>query len=107
MFYKKNKKNYKNIFEGIDLKALTYGKKTLLSEFKIKKGAVLPNHSHPHEQTGYLVSGKMTLIINGEEFNAEPGDSWCIHGDIEHGAKVHEDSIAIEVFSPVREEYLP
>ena len=36
-----------------------------------------------------------------------PGDSWCIGGDVEHGAEILEDSVAVEVFSPVREDYLP
>ena len=37
----------------------------------------------------------------------EPGDSWCIPGHVEHRAEIIEDSVAIEVFSPVREDYLP
>ncbi|MBW1749401.1 MAG: cupin domain-containing protein, partial [Deltaproteobacteria bacterium] len=42
-----------------------------------------------------------------EEIVCNPGDSWCIHGDIEHGAEALEDSVLVEVFSPVREDYLP
>ena len=37
----------------------------------------------------------------------KPGDSWCIPGNVEHRAEVAQDSVAIEVFSPVREDYLP
>jgi quercetin dioxygenase-like cupin family protein len=37
----------------------------------------------------------------------QPGDSWCIPGGAEHEAQVLEDSVAIEVFSPIREDYLP
>ena len=51
--------------------------------------------------------GKIRLSIGAEEFEAQPGDSWCIPGGVEHGAEVIEDSVAIEVFSPVREDYLP
>jgi hypothetical protein len=39
-------------------------------------------------------------------YDAQPDDSWCIPSGVEHGAEIIEDSIAIEVFSPVREEYL-
>jgi quercetin dioxygenase-like cupin family protein len=53
------------------------------------------------------VKGKIRLSIGAEEFEAQPGDSWCIPGGVEHGAEVIEDSVAIEVFSPVREDYLP
>jgi hypothetical protein len=47
------------------------------------------------------------LSIGAEEYQAQGGDSWCISGGVEHGADILEDSVAIEVFSPVREDYLP
>jgi quercetin dioxygenase-like cupin family protein len=49
----------------------------------------------------------MTFTLDGKDYEAEAGDSWNIPGNVEHGVKVHEDSIVIEVFSPVREDYLP
>jgi quercetin dioxygenase-like cupin family protein len=61
----------------------------------------------PHEQTGYLVEGRMRLSIGTEEYEVEAGDSWCIPGGVEHGAHILEDSVAVEVFSPVRDDYLP
>ena len=78
-----------------------------MTEFVLKKGHNLPKHSHPHEQTGYLVAGHIRLIIGGDEFEVMPGDSWCIPSNVEHGAEIVENSVAIEVFSPVRKEYLP
>jgi len=44
--------------------------------------------------------------MEGKTFDAEPGDSWSIPGDVPHSANVIEDSVIVEVFSPVREEYL-
>jgi quercetin dioxygenase-like cupin family protein len=67
----------------------------------------LPKHAHPHEQTGYLVKGKIRLTIGQETFVVEPGDSWCIPGNMDHSAEVLENSLAVEVFSPVRKDYLP
>ena len=107
MFYKLDTKGYKEVLPGIKLKTLVYGEKTLLTEFLLKKGNTVPCHSHNYEQTGYLVSGKLRLTISNETFDVGPGDSWCIPGDAEHGAEILEDSVAIEVFSPVREDYLP
>ena len=78
-----------------------------MTEFLLRKGAVLPRHAHPHEQTGYLVRGRIRVLIGSEEYDAQPGDSWCIAGAVEHGADILEDSVAIGVFSPVREDYLP
>ncbi len=107
MFYKKDDSGYKEPMEGVKLKTLTHGEKTLLAEFRSKKGAILAEHSHPHEQTGYLVSGRIDFTIDGERHLVEPGDSWCIHGDVPHSAETLEDAVVIEVFSPVREDFLP
>ena len=107
MFYKSNSDAYASALPGIQLKTLVSGEKTLLSEFRLKAGSLLPSHSHVHEQTGYLVAGRIRLTIGGETFDVEPGDSWCIHGHTPHHAEILEDSVAIEVFSPVRDDYLP
>ena len=107
MFQKKSADGYKPVLDKIEMKTLVHGEKTLTVEFRVKKGALIPNHSHPHEQTGYLVSGKMEMTIDGETFSVKPGDSWCIAGDIEHSAVFLEDAVAVEIFSPVRDEYLP
>jgi isopentenyl-diphosphate delta-isomerase type 1 len=107
MFTKKNLDGYQTPIAGIRYKTLAYGEKTLLAEFKLEKDSILPEHEHPHEQTGYLISGKIRLIIENEEHDVSPGDSWSIPGGVLHKAEIVEDSVAIEVFSPVREDYLP
>ncbi|MDO9110461.1 MAG: cupin domain-containing protein [Desulfatirhabdiaceae bacterium] len=107
MFNKRSDNGYKQVLDGIRLKTLVYGDKTLIAEFHLEKGAQIPVHSHPHEQTGYLISGRIRLAIGEDTFDVEPGDSWCIPGDVVHRAEFLEDSVAVEVFSPVREDYLP
>ena len=107
MFRKSDDSGFKEVLEKIRQRTLVYGEKTLLAEFRLDKGAVLPRHSHPHEQTGYLVSGRLDLTIGMETHRVEPGGSWCIPGNVEHSAVAGEDSVAIEVFSPVREDYIP
>jgi quercetin dioxygenase-like cupin family protein len=77
-----------------------------MTEFLLQHDAQLPEHAHPNEQTGYLVSGKIRLFIGDESHELIPGDSWCIPSNIKHRAEILEDSVAIEVFSPLREEYL-
>ena len=106
MIYKANGNGYNKILEGVRIKTLVHGDRSLLSEFHLEKGHKIPLHAHPQEQTGYLVSGRMRFSIAGEILEVEPGDSWCISGGVEHGAEVLVDSVAIEVFSPVREDYL-
>jgi len=106
MFTKKDDRSYRKALEGVSFKSLALGQNTHLTEFRLEKGSRIPVHSHPHEQTGYLVSGKMTFTIAGEAFEAEDGSAWNIAGHVEHGVEVLDDSLVIEVFSPVREDYL-
>jgi quercetin dioxygenase-like cupin family protein len=106
MFSKKNPEGYHHPLEGIRRKTLVWGRNTLTTEFLLDKDTDLPVHSHPQEQTGYLVSGNMIMTIGDEEHIVRPGDSWCIPGGVDHGARILEDSVAVEVFSPVREDYL-
>jgi quercetin dioxygenase-like cupin family protein len=106
MFTKRSDAGYLAALNGVNRRTLVHGDKTLMTEFRLRKGAILPRHSHPHEQAGYLVSGRIRLFIGAEQHEAQAGDSWCIPGDVEHGAEILEDSVAIEVFSPVRTDYL-
>ena len=92
--------------EGINRRSVVYGDKSSLCEFKLGKGAVIPMHTHIHEQIGYLVSGKVLFTIEGKEYITNPGDSWCILGGVEHKAEALEESFVIEVFAPVREEFI-
>ena len=96
-----------DLIPGIRVSTLVHGEKTLMARFELQERAFLPLHSHAHEQTGYLVSGRMTMTIGGTEHHFGPGDSWCIAPGVEHGAVVHETALAIEVFSPVRQDYMP
>lgn len=107
MFQAKSADGYKNPFDGIRMKTTSWGDKTLMVEFLMDKGSELPSHAHPHEQIGYLVSGAMRLTIGEDTYDVAPGDSWCVPGGVEHGATMLEDSVAVEVFSPVRVEFLP
>lgn len=107
MINRKSANGYEFVVDGVHRKTLVYGKNTLLTEFLLEKGKTLPLHKHPQEQTGYLVSGKLILSIGTEQYEFDPGDSWMIPGDTEHSAQILENSVAIEVFSPVREDYLP
>ena len=107
MFAKKCESGYLMVAPGIRRKTLVYGDKTLMTEFLLEKGADLAHHRHPQEQTGYLVSGHMILTIGDDIMEVRRGDSWVVPANLEHHAKILENSVAIEVFSPRRDDYLP
>jgi quercetin dioxygenase-like cupin family protein len=105
MFKKKNELIFGKVIEGVELGTMVHGEKTLMAQFRLEKGADLPVHEHMHEQTGLLISGRIVLTLDGVDHDVAPGDSWCIGAHVPHGARALEDSVAVEVFSPVREEY--
>ena len=107
MLAKHTSHGYSTVLPGIRMKTLCYGVKTLMTEFLLDGGIDLPIHAHPYEQTGYLVSGRIVLIIEEKEQDVLPGDSWCIPANARYGARILEDAVAIEIFSPVRKDYLP
>lgn len=107
MQYKPDSSNYRELLPGVAMKALTYGDNSLLCEFHLKQGAMIPAHQHPQEQTGYLVRGSLRFFGDEGEAVVEPGHSWNFRGGVVHGAEALVDSVVIEVFSPVRQDYLP
>ncbi len=106
MIGKRSNNGYKEVLPGINIKTLCFGENTLMTEFILKKGAILNEHKHSNEQTGYLISGKIRLFVKNESRVLTPGDSWNISSNIPHKAEIIEDSIAIEIFSPCREDYI-
>ena len=106
MFGIASRNGYKEIIPGISIKTLSYGENSLMVEFLLKKDASLPEHKHINEQTGYLVKGSIRLFIDRKPKVLHPGDSWTILSNVNHKAEILEDSVAIEVFSPRREDYI-
>ena len=106
MFYKKDDGGYRKMIEGVEMKTVAHGENTSMHAFRIAKGAEVPMHEHPHEQTGFMISGTLRFDVEGEKFDAKAGDSWNIPGGKKHSATALEDTEVVEVFSPLREEYL-
>ena len=91
---------------GVVRRTLTYGERTHLIEVKMDKDAVVPFHTHPHEQTGYLASGRLLFELGEEDIlEMEPGDSWLVPSNVLHQATALEPCVLVDVFSPPREEY--
>lgn len=108
MIQKSTAEGYRELLPGIRMQPLVHGEKTLLVRFELASGSGIPMHAHPHEQTGHLISGHVIFVTqDGAEVDVTPGDAWCFPGNERHGVRVLEDSVIVEVFSPVREEYLP
>ena len=72
----------------------------------MKKGNSIPSHPHPYEQTGILISGKLNFRVGNEWHFVETWNSWSIPEYVEHEVEILENSVIIEIFSPIRNDYL-
>ena len=93
------------MFPGVVRRTLVSGDNLTLVEVRIASGSEVPEHTHPHEQAGHVVSGRVTFRIGETEHALGPGDSYLIPGDLPHYVRALEAATLIEVFSPVREEF--
>ena len=91
--------------KGVKMRVIT-AEKVQMVLFEIDPNCEIPEHSHPHEQMGTVLEGKILLRINGEEKILEKGDAYIAPSNVPHGAKaLDEGAVVLDVFSPPREEY--
>jgi quercetin dioxygenase-like cupin family protein len=84
-----------------------FGDRAMLNLLDFEPGASVPEHSHPHEQLGLVIDGELWLRIGGIDHHLTPGHGYQIPGGVAHAAwtdKVH--CRVLDVFQPVREDYL-
>jgi quercetin dioxygenase-like cupin family protein len=93
------------IFPGVEIRAVA-GDELMISVVHLEPGAEVLEHSHPHEQMGYLVSGRLEFTIGGITRLLGPGDQWRIPSGVPHRVlAVDGPALAIDVFHPVRDDY--
>jgi quercetin dioxygenase-like cupin family protein len=90
---------------GIIRRTLADGESLMICEFTFDTGVEVPNHSHPHEQVGYVVSGRLRMVINGEASELGPGDSYRAPSNMPHSAVALDSSVLVDAFSPPRDDY--
>jgi len=86
-------------------RVLADGEKMMVIEWRMNPGVIVPLHAHPHEQSGYVISGEMLFTIDGVEHAVKPGTAYSIPGNTSHSARFEQASVLIDTFSPPREDY--
>jgi quercetin dioxygenase-like cupin family protein len=91
--------------DGVHARAL-FGDAAMLNLVELEPGAVVPQHSHPHEQMGIVLSGEIVMIIEGEERACHAMDAMHIPSGVTHGAYAGaEGAVVLDVFVPIREDF--
>ncbi len=95
-----------NCGPGVQRKILSYNKDMMMCEIKFMEGAVGAMHAHPHLQTTYVVSGSFEFTIGEDIKIVKAGDSLLMPPNIPHGTVALEAGVLVDVFSPMREDFL-
>ena len=93
-----------DLAEGVFVHAVSTESMTV-AHVHLKKGAVVPKHSHVHEQIVNVVEGALELTVEGEEFIVTPGKVLVLEPSIPHSARALTDCLVLDVFHPVREDF--
>jgi len=92
--------------DGLNRQVFGYNDSIMMVKVEFDVGAVGAVHAHPHSQVTYVESGEFDVIIDGVETRLGPGDSFYIEPHADHGAVCRKAGVLIDVFSPVREDFL-
>ena len=93
------------VTEMISRKIVT-GEREMLGQIYFKKGALVPMHSHESEQLTYVLQGALKFLIGGEEIIVREGEVLRIPSWVPHQAEALEDTFELDVFSPIRHDWL-
>jgi quercetin dioxygenase-like cupin family protein len=83
------------------------GNHQMLAQIYLKRGALVPMHAHESEQMTYILQGALRVVVDGEEMTVREGEVLHIPTGVPHQAEALEDTFELDVFSPVRLDWLP
>jgi len=82
------------------------GQEIMLARVLLKKGCIVPEHSHHNEQLTYVLEGALKFWIDGQEIVVNAGETLCIPSNMPHKAEALEDTVDLDVFSPPRADWI-
>ena len=82
------------------------GTSTMLARIVLRKGAVVPLHHHFHEQISHVVEGALEFRMNGQPIVVRAGEILCIPPHLPHEVVALEDSVALDIFNPPRQDWI-
>jgi len=82
------------------------GQEIMLARVLLKKGCIVPQHSHPNEQLTYILEGALKFWIDGREIVVHAGETLCIPSNMPHKAEALADTIDLDVFNPPRADWI-
>jgi quercetin dioxygenase-like cupin family protein len=85
---------------------MVVGQQIMLARVLLKKGCIVPEHSHHNEQLTYILEGALKFWIDGKEIVVNAGETLCIPSNMPHKAEAIEDTVDLDVFAPPRADWI-
>ena len=82
------------------------GEKAMLAQVFVKKGGIIPEHHHESEQLSYILEGSLQFELEGKEVLVSAGEVLVIPSQVPHRIVALEDSLSLDIFSPIRHDWL-
>ena len=84
-----------------------HGEQAMLARLLLRKGCIVPEHSHHNEQITYILEGALRFTLNGNEVvTVHAGEMLVIPSNVRHSAEALVDTIDLDVFAPPREDWI-
>jgi quercetin dioxygenase-like cupin family protein len=107
VFLKDAEIGWETVGEGLHRKILCYDETVMMVRVAFEVGAVGTPHRHPHTQCSLVESGVFDITIAGRTERLSAGDSFVVPSNALHGAVNIEPGVLLDVFTPLREDFLP
>jgi quercetin dioxygenase-like cupin family protein len=85
---------------------MVVGTNLMVARVLLKKGAIVPMHSHHNEQVTYILEGALRFSIDNQEITVSAGEVLCIPSDMPHAAVALEDTVDLDIFNPPRQDWI-
>lgn len=82
------------------------GERSMLARIILRKGSIVPQHSHDNEQITYVLEGALKFVIEGRERIVRSGEILVIPSNLPHSAEALEDTVDLDIFCPPREDWI-
>lgn len=82
------------------------GERSMLARIILRKGSIVPQHSHDNEQITYVLEGALKFVIEGKELIVRSGEILVIPSNLPHSAEALEDTVDLDIFCPPREDWI-
>jgi quercetin dioxygenase-like cupin family protein len=82
------------------------GDKSMLARLRLRKGCIVPLHSHENEQITYILEGALKFSLQGKDIVVRAGEILVIPSNVPHSAEAIEDTVDLDVFCPPRADWI-